>query len=161
MGLKKKTLLCGLTFMFVLLQKIIYCLQENLMSISINQTATIYDKRQQQFTINDNKVAAQLCGLSVGLAIARFQVQCPVPSVVVAVVSLSKELYSHCSSPPSCINGQISPTSTARSSVTFPEGAERGSEKPPRGATVKKNLKKVMAVLVKTCKSCDYISEGD
>ena len=47
MGSKKKILLCGLTFMFVLLQKIIYCLKENLMSISINQTAAIYDKRQQ------------------------------------------------------------------------------------------------------------------
>ena len=35
--------------MFVLLQKIIYCLKENLMSISINQTAAIYDKRQQSY----------------------------------------------------------------------------------------------------------------
>ena len=35
--------------MFVLLQKIIYRLKENLMSISINQTATIYDKQQQNY----------------------------------------------------------------------------------------------------------------
>ena len=49
--------------------------------------------------------AVQLCGLSIGLTIARSQVRCSAPSVAVAVVSLSKELYSHCSSKPSCING--------------------------------------------------------
>ena len=42
--------------MFVLLQKFIYCLEENLMSISINQTATTF----QQSMINGNKVMAVL-----------------------------------------------------------------------------------------------------
>ena len=55
--------------------------------------------------LSNTAAYTQLCGLSIGLAITRFQVQCPVPSVVVAAVSLSNELYSHCSSPPSCING--------------------------------------------------------
>ena len=35
--------------MFVLLQNIIYHLKENLMSISINQIAAIYDKREQSY----------------------------------------------------------------------------------------------------------------
>ena len=35
--------------------------------------------------------------------IERSQVQCP----AAAVVSLNKEIYSHCSSPPSCINGDL------------------------------------------------------
>ena len=43
-------------------------------------------------------------GLSIDLEIKRFQVQC---SAGAAVISLSKELYSHCSSPPSCINGDL------------------------------------------------------
>ena len=39
---QRKTLLCSSTFMFVLLQTLTNHLKENLMSISINQTATIY-----------------------------------------------------------------------------------------------------------------------
>ena len=34
-------------------------------------------------------------------------------------------------SQPSCRNGQISPIGTARSLVTYPEGAVFGSERPP------------------------------
>ena len=45
MGSKKKDSFMWFDLMFVLLQKIIYRLKENLMSISINQTAAIYDKR--------------------------------------------------------------------------------------------------------------------
>ena len=48
--------------------------------------------------------AAQSCGWSIGLMMARSQVQCPVVSVTTAVVSMSKELYSHYSCSPSCIN---------------------------------------------------------
>ena len=44
------------------------------------------------------------CVSSVGLPITRSLVQCPTAAVV---VSLSKELYSYCSSPPSCINGDL------------------------------------------------------
>ena len=40
-----------------------------------------------------------------GLLTERFPVQCS--AAVVAIVSLSKELHSHCSSPPSCINGDL------------------------------------------------------
>ena len=74
--------------------------------------------------------AVQLCGWDIGLEITRSQAQCPVVSVAVTVFSLSKELYSHCSSPTSCINGYISPTSTARISVTSPEGAVQDLERP-------------------------------
>ena len=64
--------------------------------------------------------------------IVRSQAQCPVLSVTVGVVSLqlSKELYSHCSTPLSCINGKICPTKTVRTSVTSPEGAVRDWERP-------------------------------
>ena len=41
--------------------------------------------------------------LEVSLLTKRSPVQCP----AAAVVSLSKELYSHCSSAPSCINGDL------------------------------------------------------
>ena len=44
---------------------------------------------------------------SIGLVTARSQVQCPVVPVAVVVVSLSKKLYSHCSSLPSSINGDL------------------------------------------------------
>ena len=82
--------------------------------------------------------AVRLCGWDIGLAIARSRVQCPVVSVAVTVVSLSKELYSHCSSLPSCINRHISPISTMRTSLTYPEGAV-DSERPLRGGGYRKN----------------------
>ena len=80
------------------------------------------------------------CGWDIGLAIERSRVQCQVVSVAVTVVSLSKELYSHCSSLPSCINGHISPISTVRTSVTYPEGAVQDIRRDPsgEGVTVKK-----------------------
>ena len=93
-----------------------------------------------------NREAVQLCGWDIGLAIARSQVQCPVVSVAVTVVPLSKELYSHCSSPPSCINGYNSPTSTARTLVTFPKGAVQDSERPLWRGYRKKNSEKVLKI---------------
>ena len=110
-----------------------------------NETTTIQMKLFVSTTTDAIQEAVRLCGLSIGLVIARSQVRCPVPSVAVTVVSLSKELYSHCSSQPSCINGQISLISTARSSVATsveqqPEGAVHNSERPPwREAYRKKN----------------------
>ena len=47
--------------------------------------------------------AAVPCGYSISLLIERSHVRCP----AAAVVSSSKELYSHCSSPLSCINGDL------------------------------------------------------
>ena len=57
------------------------------------------------------------------------QVQCPVLSVVnvVVVVSLSKELHSHCPSKSSCINGQISPISIASYCEEFSDFFQRSS----------------------------------
>ena len=86
-----------------------------------------------------NKETRKHIAYAVGTLAWRSQVQCPVVSVAVTVVSLSKELYSHCSSLPSCINGHISPISTVRTSVTYPEGAVQDLERPlRRGLPLKK-----------------------
>jgi len=54
--------------------------------------------------------------LGFGLPIKRFPVGCP----AAAIVSLNKELYSHCSSLPSCINGDLAIAGEANANWQVP-----------------------------------------
>ena len=44
--------------------------------------------------------------------------------------SVGKEIYFHCSNPPSCINGYISPTCTVKTTVISPKGTIQDLERP-------------------------------